>query len=346
MVLQGQASGKGHTRMTERQRQVDDVARRLAEFLGPGDVQAGARVARYTTWRVGGTARLLCVARDGERLRRAVETMRGAGLPWIVLGRGSNVLVDDAGVEGAVIVNRADALTIEGATARAESGVLLGVLARRTVEAGLLGLEWCHDIPGSVGGAVVNNAGANGGAMADVLRSVLLAPAGGDGTAPAVREETAEGLRFGYRRSLLRREEPMRADERPVVLSATFELARGEVGAIKERMGAQRERRKRTQPGGASAGSTFKNPEGDSAGRLVESLGLKGYTVGDASISTMHANFIVAGPRATAADVLALVAYARRRVRAEYGVVLEPEIQYIYHDGRVGPPPLKDIEAP
>jgi UDP-N-acetylmuramate dehydrogenase len=317
---------------------VSDVVRRLAEFLAPGDVQVDARVARYTTWRVGGPARLLCVVRDGEELRRAVETVRAAGLSWIVIGRGSNVLVDDAGVEGAVIVNRADALTIEGATVRAESGVLLGVLARRTVGAGLLGLEWCHDIPGSVGGAVVNNAGANGGAMADALRSVRLLPVEGD-----AREELAEELHFGYRRSALRREEPVRADERPVVLGATFELARGEVAAIKERMGAQRERRKRTQPGGASAGSTFKNPEGDSAGRLVESLGLKGYTAGDAAISTLHANFIVCGPRATAAAVLALVAHARRRVLAERGVALESEIQYVYRDGRVGPPPLKEI---
>jgi len=313
---------------------IDDVARRLAELLGPADVHAGASVARYTTWRVGGAATLVCVARDAERLRRAVETLRAAGLPWVVLGRGSNVLVDDSGVDGAVIVNRADALSIEETRVRAESGVLLSVLARRTVEAGLVGLEWCHDIPGSVGGAVVNNAGANGGAMADALRTVRLLLVEG-----AVREETAESLRFGYRQSALRREEPAPADTRPVVLDATFGVARGDVGAIRERMAAQRERRKRTQPGGASAGSTFKNPRGDSAGRLVESLGLKGYRVGDASISTLHANFIVTGPRATAADVLALVGHARSRVSDAYGIMLEPEIQYIYRDGRIGPPP-------
>ncbi|MCA1599343.1 MAG: hypothetical protein LC769_10100, partial [Chloroflexi bacterium] len=150
-------------------------------------------------------------------------------------------------------------------------------------------------------------------------------------------------LCLGYRRSRLRREEPEPASARPVVLDALFALERADAGAVKERMGAQRARRKRTQPGGASAGSTFKNPADDSAGRLVESVGLKGYTVGDASISTLHANFIVNGPRATARDVLALVAEARRRVREERGVALEPEIQFVYRDGRIGPPPLDEI---
>ncbi len=317
---------------------ISDVTRQLTELLGAADVQLDAGAARYTTWRVGGPAALLCVARDAAKLRQAVEMARTAGVPWIVLGRGSNVLVDDDGFDGVVIVNRAAGLSIDGATVHAESGVLLSVLARRTVEAGLLGLEWCHDIPGSVGGAVVNNAGANGGTIADTLRAARLLWADG-----AAREETAQSLCLGYRRSRLRREEPEPASARPVVLDALFALERADAGAVKERMGAQRARRKRTQPGGASAGSTFKNPADDSAGRLVESVGLKGYTVGDASISTLHANFIVNGPRATARDVLALVAEARRRVREEHGVALEPEIQFVYRDGRIGPPPLDEI---
>jgi UDP-N-acetylmuramate dehydrogenase len=251
-----------------------------------------------------------------------------------VLGRGSNVLVDDAGFDGTVIVNRAEGLSIEGATVHAESGVLLSVLARRTVAAGLVGLEWCHDIPGTVGGAVVNNAGANGGAIADVLRRARVLPVGG-----AAREMDAAELQFDYRHSALRAEVAVPTHARPVVLTACFAVQRGAVEAIKERMAAQRARRKATQPGGASAGSVFKNPPGDSAGRLVESVGLKGARHGDAAVSTLHANFIVNGPRATAADVLARVALMRQRVYAAHGVELEPEVQFVWRDGHIGPPP-------
>jgi len=180
-----------------------EVVELLQGVLGAADVQRDAAVARYTTWRVGGAAALLVVARDVERLRIAAEIVRDAGLPWLVLGRGSNVLVCDEGVRGVVIVNRADALRIEGTTLWAESGGLLSVLARRTTTAGLEGLEWCHDIPGSVGGAVVNNAGAHGGSISDVLRRVRVLPPWG-----AAADWDAADLGFGYRRSILREGRP------------------------------------------------------------------------------------------------------------------------------------------
>ena len=221
-----------------------------------------------------------------------------------------------------------------GVAVHAESGVLLSVLARQTATRGLVGLEWCHDIPGSLGGAVVNNAGANGGAIADVLRAVRVLPSVG----PA-HEIAASALSFAYRRSALRSEVAVPAGARPVVLEARFELQWGDAGQITQRMAAQRARRKATQPGGASAGSVFKNPPTASAGYLVESVGLKGARCGDALISTVHANFIVTGPRATAADVLALVALMRRRVRDHCGVDLEPEVQFVQRGGCIGPPP-------
>lgn len=314
-----------------------DLAPALGGLLGTENVRPAERVARYTTWRVGGAAALLCLATSADLLARAAELARDAGVPWLVLGRGSNLLLDDAGFDGVVIVNRADRLALDGTTAHAASGALLGVLARRTAAAGLVGLEWCHDIPGSVGGAVVNNAGANGGAIADALRTARVLPVAGP-----TREMDAADLHFGYRRSALRAEEHVAVSPRPVVLSACFVLERGDPAQTKARMNAQRERRIATQPGGASAGSVFKNPPGDSAGRLVESVGLKGMRHGDAAVSTLHANFIVNGPRATAADVLALVALMRRRVQAEHGVALEPEVQFLRRDGRIGPPPLED----
>lgn len=315
----------------------NDLIEALAALIGPANVRRAERVGRYTTWRVGGPAALLCVAGSAELLRRTVELVRAAGFRFIVVGRGSNLLVDDAGIDGVVIVNRATSLLIESATVRAESGVLLSVLARQTVAAGLVGLEWCHDIPGSVGGAVVSNAGANGGAMADVVRSVRVLTVEG-----AVRELDAPELHFGYRHSILRAESMVPAAARPVVLEARFALRSGQVGAVKEAMSAQRARRKATQPGGASAGSVFKNPPGDSAGRLVESVGLKGAHSGDAQVSTLHANFVVTGPRATARDVLSLISLMRGRVRAERGVELEPEVQYVRQDLAIGPPPWED----
>src|SRR5437763_7636880 len=181
------------------------LAQALSDLLGADNVRVNERVARYTTWRVGGPSALLCEVHDTRALAAHVARVRDPSLPWLVLGRGSNVLVDDAGFDGVVILNRAAGLAIGhtdvGVLVHAESGVLLSVLARQTAARGLVGLEWCHDIPGTLGGAVVNNAGANGGAIADVLRAAHVLPAGG----PA-REMDAAALSFAYRRSALRRE--------------------------------------------------------------------------------------------------------------------------------------------
>jgi UDP-N-acetylmuramate dehydrogenase len=312
---------------------LSDLRADLARVVGPANVRIEERLSRYTSWRVGGAAELLCVAENAVALERAALLLRGAGVPWLVLGRGSNVLVDDAGVAGVVIMNRAAGLRITGGCAHAESGVLLSVLARRTAAAGLAGLEWCHDIPGTVGGAVVNNAGANGGTMADVLRSVRLLCSGG------VREVDASDLQFGYRSSALRSEGRVPAGSWPLVLKARFGLAAGVAAELQRCIDSYRTRRKATQPTGASAGSVFKNPTGDSAGRLVESVGLKGTRIGEAEISRLHANFVLAGPRARAGDIVSLISLARHRVWEECGVLLEPEIQYLSHDMAIGPPP-------
>ena len=311
------------------------VTQELSGLLGSSNVRSHEPVARYTTWRVGGPVSLLCVAHSSVELSRAIQVLRAAEIPWLVLGRGSNVLFDDAGLEGVIVVNRADRLDIGDATVYAESGVLLSVLARRTVAGGRVGLEWCHDIPGSVGGAIVNNAGANGGAIADVLRSAYVMPVRGQ-----PHELSATELDLSYRHSVLRTENAEPSGARPVVLSATFQVWRGEIDEVTARMAEQRAKRKATQPGGASAGSVFKNPTGDSAGRLIESVGLKGTHRGDAAISTLHANFIVTGRRATAADVLGLIALMRFRVQDALGIDLKPEVQFVHRDGRIGPPPL------
>jgi UDP-N-acetylmuramate dehydrogenase len=238
-----------------------------------------------------------------------------------VLGRGSNVLVRDGGMRGLVILNRASSLVIEAPLAGADAGLLLSTLARRTAAAGLAGLEWSAGIPGSVGGALVSNAGAHGGAMADTLQRVLL-------LAPDAHAhwEAAAYLDLQYRHSRLR------AGDAPeeTVLQAEFLLRHDDPATIRARMDEQRRQRKATQPlSQSSAGSVFKNPPDDSAARLIDRSGLKGTCIGGAQVSTRHANFMVTEPGARAADLLALIALVRERVRERFGVELVLEVQPI-----------------
>lgn len=294
---------------------------RLTGMPGLDALRADAPLAPHTTWRVGGPADLLCMAVGVEGLVGAVRAARELGIPWRVLGRGSNVLVRDGGVEGLVILNRTAELRIEPPLVTADGGVLLSTLARRTAAAGLAGLEWSAGIPGSVGGAAVSNAGAHGGAIADTLRRVMLLDA---------RAETcwveAAALRLAYRHSILREHD---APEQ-VVLRAAYTLRPEDAAAIRARMDEQRRQRKATQPTSVpTAGSVFKNPPGESAARLIDQAGLKGTWIGGAQVSSLHANFMVTKEGASAADVLALIALVRERVHAQFGVSLVLEVQPI-----------------
>lgn len=300
---------------------LEELAERLAQTAGLDQVRTQAPLGPHTTWRVGGPADLLCTAITVEGLAAAAQAAREMGIPWRVLGRGSNVLVRDGGVEGLVILNRTAGLRIEPPTAIADGGVLLSTLARRTAAAGLAGLEWSAGIPGSVGGAVVSNAGAHGGAIADTLqRALLLDP----------RAEThwveAAALELAYRHSKLReRETP-----EDIVLQVEYRLHAEDPAHLRARMDEQRRQRKATQPTSqASAGSVFKNPPGESAARLIDQAGLKGTWIGRAQVSPLHANFMVTKEGASAADVLALIALVRERVHARHGVDLVLEVQPI-----------------
>ena len=286
-------------------------------------VQRDAPLAPYTSARVGGPADALVTVRSGRELAVVVRHLWRWGVPFVVLGGGSNVLVSDAGVRGAVVLNRARKTAFvedgEHPTVWAESGVNLGSLARRAAQMGLAGLEWAAGIPGTVGGAVVGNAGAHGGEVADVLQVAEILH----------RQEgrrfcTPQALEFGYRSSVLK----ARGSD-AVVLSATFRLHRDEPAAIEGRLEAFRAHRERTQPPGASVGSMFKNPPGDYAGRLIEEAGLKGARVGDAEISPVHANFFVNHGEARAQEIWALMYLARTTVARRFGVWLEPEIRLV-----------------
>ncbi len=279
-------------------------------------------LARFTTSRIGGPAEALVMVEDVQALADVVQGAWADGIPVTLLGGGSNVLIADRGVRGLVVLNRARALRFEAdGRVWAASGVLLPTLARLCAERGWSGLEWAIGVPGTVGGAVVGNAGAHGGDIASCLESVeLLVPEEG------IVIWGVGQLALGYRTSRLK---TWPAAPRPVVLAARFLLRPEDPEAILERMAAFNAYRRRTQPGGASIGSMFRNPPGDYAGRLIEAAGLKGARRGGIVISTLHANFFINEGNGTAADVRALMMEVQRCVQERFGVLLEPEIEFV-----------------
>lgn len=284
-------------------------------------VQQDALLAPYTSARIGGPADVLVTVRSADELARAVGVCWEHGLPYHLLGAGSNVLVSEKGVRGVVILNRAREVEfVEGAEKHvwAESGVIFSNLARRAASLGYSGLEWASTVPGTVGGAVYGNAGAFGSDVAHDLMAVEMLTAAGRAWWPPQRME------YGYRTSLLKR-----GGVQAVVLSAKFNLRYGIPAEIWAKMKQFNRRRKTTQPPGASMGSMFKNPPGDFAGRLIEAAGLKGMRIGTAEISPIHANFFINTGETRAADMKALIDLTRQTVREKFGVQLELEVELI-----------------
>lgn len=278
-------------------------------------------LAHYTAMRVGGPADLLIVCESVDDVVKTVGLAQRHGVDWRLLGGGCNVLVADSGVRGLVVVNRAAHIEFDGAMAYAETGALLAVLAREAVERGLAGLEWAAGLPGTVGGAVVGNAGAFEGDVASMLRSAtVLEPDG------AIVERSAEWFEFEYRGSRIK----SRGESGEyVVLAAMFGLRRGALEGLAARAGEILEWRRTRHPAGATMGSTFENPPGSHAGYLIEQAGLRGYRIGGAQISEMHGNFFMNTGGATATDVLALIEHARAEVKRQFGVELALEIELV-----------------
>ncbi len=300
----------------------DAVVTSLRERLGDR-LRELEPLARYTSARIGGPADVLIIARSTDELAEAAVLIWESGVPMRVLGGGSNVLVADAGVRGAVILNQARGVQFRmGAgrpTVHAESGASLGSVARRAVEKGLGGMEWAATVPGTVGGAVVGNAGAHGGDVAGILEMAEILQRSG-----SVAHWSADQLDYAYRDSRLKRN-----PGQDVVLSADFRLVPSTTDATKARTADIVAHRQSTQPPGASWGSMFKNPAGDHAGRLIEAAGLKGAREGDVEISTQHGNFFINRGRATAAEVWALIARVQAGVEAKSGVRLELEVELL-----------------
>ncbi len=280
-------------------------------------------LARYTSARLGGPADFLVTVRSADALAETATWLWEHRMAFRFLGGGSNVLVADEGVREVVILNQARGVWFDDADTdprvKAESGASLGGLARRAVERGWAGLEWAATVPGTVGGAVVGNAGAHGGDVAGSLEAAEILQH------PGRRERwPVERFEYAYRSSWLKRHPGQAA-----VLLASFHLQRSTRAQTRARMAGFVAQRRATQPAGASWGSMFKNPPGDYAGRLIEAAGLKGAQQGGVRVSPQHANFFINTGQGTAADAWALIQRARGEVAARFGVDLELEIERI-----------------
>jgi UDP-N-acetylmuramate dehydrogenase len=280
-------------------------------------------LARFTTMRVGGPADLFASVHNSFELKAIVRFARSRALPHVVLGRGSDVVISDAGVRGLVIQDRAEGSTVSATGYVADAGVPMARAATETQKAGLSGLEFGLAIPGSVGGAVWANAGAHESDMAGVLRSVRVLLA--DGTEADL---PVGDLALAYRDSRFKHPAPDGPVE--LVLGASFELEPADAATIKQRLDEIRHWRQAHQPLGLpSAGSVFRNPPGDSAGRLIDEAGLKGTRIGGAVVSEKHANFIVNDQKGSAADVRRLADLIHATILARNEVDLELEIVFL-----------------
>jgi UDP-N-acetylmuramate dehydrogenase len=302
----------------------------LEDLRRVAEVRLNEPVSRHTTFGIGGPADVYAIAQNADDLRRLVVLCNRAQTPFFILGAGSNVLVSDKGIRGVTIENRARGLdgpmngqNTGSAVFRAESGASIAALARYLCRKGFAGLEWAGGIPGTIGGAVVYNAGAYDGSMATVLKSVQMVNKEGLQYELAVDE-----LGLGYRESAFTR----RLFEGHVILSAELSLRPADPEELARRLVELDRNRQASQPRGRSAGSIFKNTREYPAWWLIDQVGLRGHRLGDAEISTKHPNFIVNVGRATAADVLALIELARERVEEEFSVRLVPEVAFVGED--------------
>lgn len=295
------------------------LAWRLRSIVGEENVLVDEPMSEHTTFEVGGPADLFVTPEDIDEVREVVSAVRESGENYFLLGRGSDLLVSDAGYRGVIIALEClMGVSVEGDEMCCQAGVDLREASEMACELGLSGLEFACGIPGSVGGACYMNAGAYDGCMADVLKEVRVLTSAGD-----VCDLGVDELDLGYRHSRI-------ADEGLVVLSATFALARADGEKIRQKMDDLTHRREEKQPLDLpSAGSTFKRPEGHFAGKLITDAGLRGYQVGGAAVSKKHAGFVVNVGGATAADVHAVIEHVQAEVERQFGVRLQPEVRFL-----------------
>lgn len=292
----------------------------LSEHFGDA-VKENVSLAPYTSARIGGPADVLITVKSKDELANVVEIIWDNNLDYIILGGGSNVLVSDKGFRGVVVLNRAKEVKFglgDQPQVWCEAGVVVSNLAKRCATKGLSSFEWAATVPGTIGGAVYGNAGAFGG---DISHNLIWAEVMmGNG----IEKFSVEQMQYKYRSSVMKRNEI-----KMVVLSALLGLKNGKEEEVSVKINEFSERRKLTQPPGASMGSMFKNPENDFAGRLIEAAGLKGTRIGNAEISKLHGNFFINHGETKASDVRALIDLTRKTVKEKLNVELELEIEFL-----------------
>ena len=292
----------------------------LRRAAGSGEVVTEEPMSRHTTFRIGGPADYFVTPHTKEEIRQVIRLCKEEEIPFAVLGNGSNLLVGDKGFRGVIIqlFKNFSNIIIEEENIYAQSGALLVRLANQAAKQGLTGLEFASGIPGTLGGAVVMNAGAYGGEMKDVVVAASVMDRRGE-----IRVLSPEELQLSYRHSVLQ-------EDGRIVLDITLEVVPANGAEVLAKMEELSQRRISKQPlEMPSAGSVFKRPEGCFVGPLIEKAGLKGFRIGGAQISVKHAGFIVNAGNATAADVLALISYIRNKIWTDYQVQLKPEVLII-----------------
>ena len=275
---------------------------------------------KHTTFRLGGPADYFLSPSDVNQIPEIIHICRKEGIPWFVLGNGSNLLVSDQGYRGVVIqiYKNMNQITVEGTRIYAQAGALLSAVSKKAMEAGLTGMEFASGIPGTLGGAAVMNAGAYGGEMKDILVSVTVLTDEGE-----QKVLKAEELSLGYRTSIIK-------ERGYIVLDVVLQLQAGDQDAIRKRMEELKVQRVTKQPlEYPSAGSAFKRPEGYFAGKLVQDAGLRGYRVGGAQVSEKHCGFVINTGDATASDVVRLIRNVQDIVWNKFEVRMEPEVKFL-----------------
>lgn len=286
-----------------------------------GKVLQNEPLAHHTTLKIGGPAELFIEPNSVQGLEKAMTLIKKHNIPWQAIGRGSNLLVSDEGIKGAVIKLGRDIsdLTVEGTKVKVGGGYSIVALATQLSRKGLTGLEFAAGIPGSVGGAVYMNAGAHGSDMSKVLEKALVLFEDG-----AIEWLTNDELQFSYRHSILQNERP------GICIEAVLSLEEGNREAIVEKIQKNKDYRKETQPWNfPCAGSIFRNPLPNYAGELIEKNGLKGYEIGGAKVSDLHANFIVNTGSATAQDVVDLIKHIQKTIKEKEGIEMHTEVEIV-----------------
>lgn len=298
----------------------ENMNNRFETILGQDRILMEEPMKKHTTFRLGGPADFFLCPSDVNQIPEIIHICREEGIPWFVLGNGSNLLVSDQGYRGVVIqiYKNMNQITVEGTRIYAQAGALLSAVSKKAMEAGLTGMEFASGIPGTLGGAAVMNAGAYGGEMKDILVSVTVLTDEGEQKVLKV-----EDLNLGYRTSVIK-------EKGYIVLDVVLQLQVGDRDAIRNRMEELKVQRVTKQPlEYPSAGSTFKRPEGYFAGKLIEDAGLRGYRVGGAQVSEKHCGFVINTGDATTSDVVQLIHDVQNIIWNKFKIKLEPEVKFL-----------------